>query len=103
MKQSSSSRRVAPDGEAEIVTPLTGPSYGAYSVARRRWRKPLEAVLAEAAAISAEVSARLARGVYAPDREGEAHYREIYEDLCRASRQQLAALKAFSGVEWRER
>jgi hypothetical protein len=60
-------------------------------------------VLAEAMAISAEVSARLNRGVYAPDCEGEAHYREIYDDLCRASRYQLSALKAFSGIEWREK
>jgi hypothetical protein len=71
-------------------------------VVKRKWRKPLRAIIADAIANSAEISARLARGVYAPDREGEEHYREIYDNLCRATRYQLSALKAFSAVEWRE-
>jgi len=40
--------------------------------------------------------------MYAPDYEREAHYREIYDDLCRTTRQQLEALKAFSQIDWRE-
>jgi hypothetical protein len=85
-----------------VVTPLSGPDYGAYSVVKRKWRKSLRAVIADAIANSQEVSARLSRGVYAPDREGEARYREIYDDLRRATSYQLAALKAFSQIEWRE-
>jgi hypothetical protein len=59
-------------------------------------------VIADAITNSQELLTRLSRGVYAPDREGEAHYRQIYDDLCRTNRQQLEALKAFSGIEWRE-
>src|SRR5262249_58728552 len=66
-----------PAATAELVAPLSGPSYGAYSVARRRWRKPLPAIIADAIANCDAVSARLNRGMYAPDREGEAHYRGI--------------------------
>jgi len=91
-----------PAATAELVAPLSGPSYGAYSVARRRWRKPLPAIIADAIANCDAVSARLNRGMYAPDRVGEAHYRGIYDDLCRTTRQQLEALKAFSAVDWRE-
>ena len=92
----------APKPEPRVITPLSGPSYGAYSVVKRRWRKPIPAVVADAIANSQELLTRLSRGVYAPDREGEAHYREIYDNLCRTNRQQLEALKAFSQVAWRE-
>jgi hypothetical protein len=95
-------QRVLRDPEGELVAPLSGPSYGAYSVARRRWRKPLPAVIGDAIANCAAVSERLNRGMYAPDREGEAHYRAIFDDLCRTTRQQLEALKAFSQIDWRE-
>jgi hypothetical protein len=98
----SSTQRVLRDPEGELVTPLSGPSYGAYDVIRRKWRKPLPAVIADAIANSTAVSERLGRGVYAPDREGEAHYWAIYDDLRRTTRQQLEALKAFSQIDWRE-
>ena len=94
--------RAAPAKPDTVVTPLSGLSYGPYNATRRRWRKPLPAVIADALINSQEVSARLSRGVYAPDREGEAHYREIYDNLCRTNRQQLEALKAFSQIAWRE-
>ena len=98
----SQTQRVLRDPEGELVTPLSGPSYGPYSEIKRKWRKPLPAVIADAIANCAEVSARLGRGVYAPDCEAEAHYREIYDDLRRTTRQQLEALKAFSQINWRE-
>jgi len=75
-----------------VVTPLSGPSYGAYNEVKRRWRKPLRAVIADAIANSQGVSARLNRGMYAPDFERGAHYKEIYDNLCRTTRQQLEAL-----------
>jgi len=85
-----------------VVIPLSGPSYGAYSAVKRKWRKPLPAIIADAIANCDAVSARLNRGIYAPDYEREAHYREIYDDLCRTTRQQLEALKVFSQIDWRE-
>ena len=85
-----------------VITPLSGRDYGPYAVVKRKWRKPLPAVIADAIANSQEISARLSRGVYAPGREGEAHYRRIYDDLCQINRQQLEALKAFSQIAWRE-
>jgi hypothetical protein len=94
--------RAAPTRPDIVITPLSGPSYGAYSVVKRKWRKPLPAVIADAIANCIAVSARLDRGMYAPDCEMEAHYREIYDDLCRATRQQLEALNAFSQIDWRE-
>jgi hypothetical protein len=51
-----------------VITPLTGPDYGPFAVVKRKWRKPLPAVIADCLANSAEISARLDRGVYAPDR-----------------------------------
>jgi hypothetical protein len=99
----SRSQRVLNDpGPERVVTPLSGPSYGAYNVVKRKWRKPLRAVIADAVANCAEVSARLSRGVYAPDFEGEAYYRQIYDDLRRTTRQQLEALHAFFTIDWRE-
>jgi hypothetical protein len=95
-------RELASPNPRSVVTPLSGPSYGAYSVVKRKWRKPLPAVIADAIANCAAVSARLGRGVYAPDFEGEAHYWAIYDDLRRTTRQQLEALKAFSQIDWRE-
>jgi hypothetical protein len=95
-------REPAPAKPDTVIAPLSGRDYGPFAVVKRRWRKPLRAVIADALANCAEVSARLSRGVYAPDREGEAHYREIYDNLCRTNRQQLEALKAFSQIAWRE-
>jgi hypothetical protein len=40
--------------------------------------------------------------MYAPDYEGEARYREVFNCLCRSTRQQLQALEAFAEIEWRE-
>jgi hypothetical protein len=85
-----------------VITPLSGRDYGPFAVVKRKWKKPLAAVIADAIANCAEVAARLDRGVYAPDFEGEAYYRQIYNDLRRTTRQQLEALNAFSTIDWRE-
>ena len=99
----SRSQRVMNDrGPERVVTPLSGPSYGAYNVVKRKWRKPLPAIIADAIANCNAVSARLDRGMYAPDFEMEAHYREVWNDLRRTTRQQLEALNAFSTIDWRE-
>ena len=95
-------REPASPNPGTVIAPLSGPSYGAYNVVKRRWRKPLPAVIADAVANCVAVSARLDHGMYAPDCEREAHYREIYNDLCRTTRQQLEALNAFSQIDWRE-
>jgi hypothetical protein len=85
-----------------VVTPLSGPSYGAYSVSRRRWRKPLPAIIADALANSQGLLARLDRGLYMPDEEGRPHYQSVFNALAESTRQQIKALEAFSAIEWRE-
>jgi len=88
--------------ELALVAPLSGPSYGAYSVARRRWRKPLPAVIADAIANCHAVSALLQRGIYMPDEEDKPHYQEVFNALSRTTRQQLETLEAFAEIDWRE-
>ena len=61
------SQRVVRDPEAELVSPLSGPSYGAYSIAKRRWQKSIAAIIADGIANSRAVAARLERGMYMPD------------------------------------
>jgi hypothetical protein len=88
--------------EAEVITPLSGPSYGAYSVARRRWKKPVPAIIADAVATCQGLSDRLTRGMHMPDYEDVLHYNEVYQQLTKANREQLKALEAFSKIAWRE-
>jgi hypothetical protein len=100
----SRSQRVVDD---DPVAPLSGPSYGAYNVARRRWRKPLDAILADAILADAiannrAVLSRLDRGMYMPDEEGKRHYQEVFNALCESTRQQIEALEAFRAIGWRE-
>jgi hypothetical protein len=83
-----------------LVAPLSGPSYGAYSVARRRWRKSLPAIIADAMANCRAVSTRLDHGMYMPDYDP--HYRDVFNELYRRTQEQIAALEAFSQIDWRE-
>jgi hypothetical protein len=85
-----------------VVSPLSGPSYGAYNVVKRRWRKPLSAIIFDALANSRAVLARLDRGLYMPDEEGKPHYQSVFNALAESTRQQINALEAFSRIEWRE-
>jgi len=96
----SRSQRVVDDPGPELVAPLSGPSYGAYSVARRRWRKPLPAIIADAMSNSRALLSRLDRGMYMPDENP--HYREAFSELYRRTREQIEALEVFSQVDWRE-
>jgi hypothetical protein len=96
----SRSQRVVDDDLAELVAPLSGPSYGAYAIAKRRWHKPLGAILADALANSRALLSRLDRGMYMPDEQ--AHYREAFNELYRRTREQIKALEAFSTIDWRE-
>ena len=98
---SRSTQRIV-NGELALVAPQSGPSYGAYSVARRRWCKQLPAIIADAIANSRGLSARLQRGMYMPDEGGKPHYQEVFNALCETTRQQIKALEAFSAIEWRE-
>ena len=87
----------APEGE--VVAPFLRPSYGPYSVARRKWRKPLQAVIADALANTLELSERLRRGIYGPDDTPK----QVYDQMCQCTDAQLAALEAFSQFRWRDR
>ena len=87
----------------ELVSPLSGPSYGPFNVARRRWRKPLPAIIADAIANGQGLAARLQRGMWMPpDLEKKARYEKIFHQLCRSTCEQLAALQAFAEIDWRE-
>jgi hypothetical protein len=99
----SQTQRVINDPGPELVAPLSGPSYGAYSVAKRRWQKPIPAIIADAIANSRAVLERLGRGMYMPDEQGKAHYQAVYNALSECTRQQLKALEAFAAIEWSER
>jgi hypothetical protein len=88
--------------ESELIEPLSGPSFGAYNVVKRRWRKPLPAIIADALANSRAVLSRLDRGMYMPDEEGRSRYKAIFDELYRRTYEQVKALETFSQVGWRE-
>jgi hypothetical protein len=82
---------------------LSGPSYGPFAVAKRRWRKPLDAILSQVVANSENLLVRLRLGVYAPAEGDLPEARARFTDLWRATEAQLAAIEAFQEVGWRER
>jgi hypothetical protein len=100
---STQTKRIEED-DGQLVLPLSGPSYGAYAIAKRRWRKPLDATLSQVVANSENLLVRLRLGVYAPGdgwcdlTEAKARFTELW----RATEQQLAAIEAFQEVGWRE-
>jgi hypothetical protein len=104
MNSRSTQRRIIndPTVEGELVAPLSGPSYGPFNVARQRWRKPLDAILADAIANCRAVTACLQRGMYAPDYEEEPRCKAIFDALSRTTREQLEALEAFAEIDWRQ-
>jgi hypothetical protein len=97
------SQRVVRDPEAELVSPLSGPSYGAYSVAKRRWQKPIPAIIADALTNNRAIIARFKLGICPPTPENRSHYEEVFDQLCRCTDAQIAALEAFSQIKWSER
>jgi hypothetical protein len=96
--------QVLRDPEPELVSPLSGPSYGPFNIAKQRWRKPLPAIIADAIANSEAVLARLDQGMYAfpPKIENKPRYQEAFNQLYRTTTEQLAALEAFTKIDWRE-
>jgi hypothetical protein len=96
----SQTQRVLRDPEGELVAPLSGPSYGAYSVIKRKWRKPLPAIIADAIANNRAVVARFKLGVTPPDGD-RSHYEQVFDALCRSTDAQIAALEAFAAIGWR--
>lgn len=94
-------KRVEED-ECQLVLPLSGPSYGPFAIAKRRWRKPLDAILSQVVANSENLLVRLRLGVCAPSAELLPEARDRYTDLWRATEVQLAAIEAFSEIDWRE-
>ena len=103
MNSSSTVRRIKED-EGQLVLPLSGPNYPSFAKAKRRWRKPLDAILSQVVANSENLLVRLRLGVYAPGDgwcdlpEAKARFTELW----RATEQQLAAIEAFQEVGWRE-
>src|SRR5262245_1426627 len=95
--QSQRIRDPAAAPEGELVAPFSRPCYGAYSVARRRWRKPLPAVIADVIANTHELSERLKRGILSPD-VNRARYQQVYDEMCQCTDAQLAALEALRSV-----
>jgi len=88
--------------EGEIIAPLSGPSYGAYNIVKRNWRKPLPAILAHSLANSQALLARLDRGMFAPDFEREAYYRATFDELRQATSNQIKAFEKFMQIGWSE-
>ena len=93
-------KRVEED-ECQLVLPLSGPSYGAYAIAKRRWRKPLDAILSQVVANSENLLVRLRLGVVAPSGDVD-EARARFTVLWRATEAQLEAIEAFQEVGWRE-
>jgi hypothetical protein len=90
-----------PAPTAELVAPLSGPSYGAYNIVKRRWRKPLPAIIADALVNNRAIIARLKLGIYGPDAENTPHYQQIFDQVCRCTSEQIKALEAFAAIDWR--
>jgi hypothetical protein len=88
--------------EAELITPLSGPNYGTFARVKRRWRKPVAAIIADAIANCQGLSARLERGMYTPGFDDAPRCEKVYHELCRKTEEQLKALEAFAKIAWRE-
>jgi hypothetical protein len=88
--------------DGQLVLPLSGPSYGPFAIAKRRWRKPLDAILSQVVANSENLLVRLKLGIYAPDRESLPEAHDRFTELWRATEAQLEAIEAFQEVAWRE-
>jgi hypothetical protein len=88
--------------EAEVITPLSGPNYGPFARVKRRWRKPVPAIIADAIANCQGLSERLTRGMYTPGFDNVSHCKDVYQQLCRQTDEQLKALEAFAKIDWRE-
>jgi hypothetical protein len=100
-KAMSQTQRVEED-EGQLVLRLSGPSYGPFAVAKRRWHKPLDAILAQVVANSENLLVRLKLGGYAPGEGDLPEAQARFTDLWRATELQLSAIEAFQEVGWRE-
>ena len=96
------SQRRVDEEDGQLVLPLSGPSYGPFAVAKRRWRKPLDAILSQVVANSENLLIRLRLGVYSPAEQDLTEAKARFTELWRATEQQLAAIEAFQEVGWRE-
>jgi hypothetical protein len=86
---STAQRKIGPP-EGELVSPKV-----------RQWRKSLDLVVANALANNRALLARLDRGAYAPPIQADyEHNQEIFLQLCRRTREQIAALESFTTVDW---
>ena len=93
-----------PREPAELVTPLSGSvRYGPVGIARVRWRKPLEAILADVVANNEGLLAHLAAGLYCPDVERKPYYEDCLNVLFDRTEEQLKALETFRAIGWRDR
>jgi hypothetical protein len=86
---SETQRRPRPP-EGELVSPKV-----------RQWRKSANLLVANALAPNRALIQRLNLGMYAPPiQEDYEHNQEIFRDLCRRTREQIAALELFTTVDW---
>jgi hypothetical protein len=85
-----STQRVPRDPEGELISP--------------NWRrKPLHVLVAEAVANNRALLERLEGGLYSPPVEVNHHTPKMaYDLLGRTLREQIKALKTFSGFDWTE-
>ena len=88
--------------DSQLVLPLSAPSYGPFAVAKRRWRRPLDAILSQVVANSENLLVRLRLGVYAPAEGDLQEARDRFTDLWRITEAQLEAIEAFIEVGWRQ-
>jgi len=101
---SQTQRRPRPP-EGELVSPLSGPDDGrrGFATAKRRWHKPLDVLVIEALANNRALLKRLEGGLHSPHVEINHNTPKMaYDFLGRALREQITALKVFSGFDWSE-
>jgi hypothetical protein len=68
---------------------------------KRKWPKPLPAIISDAIANNRAVIARLKLGIYGPDPENTPHYQQVFDQVCRSTNEQIKALEAFAAIDWR--
>ena len=102
---SQTAQRKAGPPEGELVSPLTDLDRGrrGYAQAKRSWRPPIDALVADLLAKNRELQARLAVGFHCPPGEINHNTPEVVvKFLGRATREQIAALDAFKDFDWSE-
>jgi len=70
-------------------------------VSPRCWRKSINLIVANALTQNRALIQRLNLGMWAPPIQADyEHNQQIFLQLCRRTREQIAALEAFTTVDW---